>query len=152
MNLRVELVGHKAAKFACSRWHYSKSVPAGRKVVYGIWEGDSFVGVIIYSRGANQHLGSAYGLGHGEFVELTRVAMRNHRCFVTQPLAYSLRHIKRTQPGLRAVLSFADPAQGHEGSIYKASNWTYLGQSDESVAFVGPDGKSYHRRQVSTIA
>tara|TARA_R110002094_G_scaffold130614_1_gene124112 strand:+ start:109 stop:627 length:519 start_codon:yes stop_codon:yes gene_type:complete len=48
----------------------------------------------------------------------------------------------------RLVLSYADLAQGHEGIIYKASNFTDLGMtSPDRVLIV--DGEKYHSRMLT---
>ena len=46
------------------------------------------------------------------------------------------------------MVSFADPEQGHIGSIYQAGNWIYAGQSSPSLEYIGPDGKRWHGRMV----
>lgn len=41
-------------------------------------------------------------------------------------IAWCLRYLKKYSD-LIAVVSFADPKYGHTGTIYKASNWKYVG-------------------------
>jgi hypothetical protein len=48
---------------------------------------------------------------------------------------------------LRALLSYADPAAGHRGTIYQAAGWNYLGRS-EPGRYVELDGVIHHPRSV----
>jgi hypothetical protein len=41
----------------------------------------------------------------------------------------------KKSPGLRLIVSFADPSAGHHGGIYQASGWLYCGASVPSYEF-----------------
>lgn len=129
-------------------WHYSQRMPVGRLVMFGAWEDGQFAGVVILSRGANNHIGSKYGLTSTQVCELTRVALRDHAAPVSQIVAASLRQLKRSSPGLRLVVSFADPGQGHHGGIYQAGNWAYTGVAEPS-RFFRINGRLVHERSLS---
>lgn len=147
--LVVAPVGRDAAVYATKHWHYSRSMPAGRAVRFGVWESDRFVGVVVYARGATPVLGAPYGLAQTECVELARVALREHAAPVSQIVAATLRELKRTNPGLRLVVSFADPNEGHRGGIYQAGNWVYTGAMVHKDYFV-VRGKTMHPRSVGS--
>ncbi len=127
--LHLEWVGHDAAVYACTHWHYSESVPAGKLVKVGVWEHGEFIGVILYSRGAAIHIGTPFGLKQTEICELTRVALRRHKTPVSRMLAISFKMLRQFCPGIRLVISFADSGEGHHGGIYQAGGWLYLGES-----------------------
>ena len=135
----------KAATFAVMNWHYSKTMPVGKSFKLGIWEQKQFIGAIIYGWGANHNLSKPYGLDMTECVELVRVAMRDHKVPVSQAVSSSLKQLKKHNPGLRLVISFADPYQGHRGGIYQAGNWIYAGQSPPKTDFI-LNGKVLNRR------
>jgi len=62
-DLKLDWCSYQAAKYAVERWHYSKRMPAGKHVHVGVWEGDVFVGVMLYGLGAcNLTRGEKYGL------------------------------------------------------------------------------------------
>jgi hypothetical protein len=44
--------------------------------------------------------------------------------------------LKRTNPGLRLVVSFADPEHGHVGGIYQAGGWIYAGKTTPSDEYI----------------
>ena len=56
-------------------------------LILGVWEDGQFAGVVLLSRGSNNHLGSPYGLTQTEVCELTRVALREHKAPVSQIVA-----------------------------------------------------------------
>jgi hypothetical protein len=48
----------------------------------------------------------------------------------------------------KSVLSYADTSVGHVGTIYKATNFQYLGQTDPTQ-FVRINGRDYHMRSLT---
>lgn len=131
--LKIDWATHDAAKYACENWHYSKCIPKSKFVKIGAWENGRFIGVVIYSYGANQNLASPYGLKITECVELTRIALDKHISNVSKIIAISLKFLKSKCPGLRLIVSYADLDQGHHGGIYQASNWIYAGCREMGV-------------------
>lgn len=129
--LRLDWASHDAALYAVTRWHYSAVLPTGKLVRVGAWEDGTFIGVVLFSRGASPYLGRAYDLDATELCELTRVALTGHASPVSQIVAGALRMLRESSPGLRLVVSFADPTRGHRGGIYQAGNWIYTGQSSD---------------------
>ena len=127
MNAVVAPCSHRAARHAVQHWHYSRTMPVGKLVKYGVWEGGRFQGVVLFGRGATPRLGWRYELAQTEVCELVRVALRAHTTPVSQIVARALKLLHRGNPGLRLVVSFADTAQGHHGGIYQAGNWIYTG-------------------------
>lgn len=145
--LLVAPCSRSAARYSVLTWHYSRKMPAnGKLACFGVWEHGRFVGVIIYGRGATQHLGSPYGLTQAECVELVRVALRDHQQPVTAMIAASLRQLRAACPGLQLVVSYADTGQGHHGGIYQAGNWIYTGTTSPHSPYYVMYGKMIHGR------
>ena len=114
---------------------------------FGVWEEGKFIGVVIFSRGASPWLGKALELDQTEICELTRIAMTKHKTPVSQVVAICLKKFKETNSKMRAVVSFADPKEGHKGGIYQAGNWIYTGQSGEVTEYF-VDGRWRHKKGV----
>lgn len=150
--LRLDWATHQAAKYAVEHWHYSRSLPAGKLVKIGVWEGERFIGVVLFSRGANNHIGSPYGLKQTEVCELTRIALDKHTAPVTRIVRIALSMLTKVSPGLRLVVSYADADQDHEGKIYQAGNWLYEGHVNEGSrsAFI-IHGKKVHPKTVHSL-
>lgn len=148
-DLRLDWCSHEAARYACQQWHYSGSLPTPPLVKAGVWEHGRFIGAVVFSRGAAQHIARPFGLDQIEVAELTRVALAGHAAPVSQILAVAVRLLRGRAPGLRTLVSFADPAQGHVGGIYQAAGWTYLGRQADTTEYVSPDGRQWHARMVA---
>ena len=128
-DLKLDWCSHEAAKYAVTHWHYSRTMPVSRVVHIGVWESGVFVGCVLFSRGASPWIGSPYGLKQTEACELVRVALREHQSETSRAVSIALRLLKKQSPGLRLIVSYADPEQGHHGGIYQAMNWLYVGTS-----------------------
>lgn len=138
-----------AAEYACRRWHYSGKLPAGKLVTMGVWEDGSPIGAVIFGRGANNNIGRRFGLKQTEAVELVRVALKSHAAPVSRIVAVALKLLRRQSPGLRLIISYADPEQGHVGAIYQAGNWLYLGPSQAQRELVIA-GRDVHKRSAGS--
>ena len=148
-SLRLAWCSHSAAKHAVENWHYSGSLPTPPLIKIGVWEQGVFIGSILFSRGANNNIGKTFMLLTTEIAELTRVALSRHVAPVSRILSIAIRMLRPQCPGLRLIVSYADPRQGHLGGIYQAGGWIYLGQGQPSIEYVAPDKKQYHGRMVS---
>lgn len=142
--LKLDWCSHAAAKYAVEHWHYSRSMPVGKTARVGVWEGN-FVGCVIFAWGMNKDLGTPYKLSLGECAELVRVAMGKHESPVSRVIAIAIKLLRKQSPGLRLLVSFADPSEGHHGGIYQAHGWVYAGKSPRSVEWV-LNGKRLNRR------
>lgn len=143
--LWLDWCSYEAAKYAVEHWHYSGTMPAGKTAKIGVWEDGEFIGVVVFSRGGNRYLAHEWGLPQTQACELTRVALRAHTATVTRIVAVALRLLKSASPGLRLVVSYADPLQGHHGGIYAGGNWTYVGNAMRGPYVVTPNGYMHGR-------
>lgn len=142
----LDWCSHAAAKYACEKWHYSKCVPKSKSVYLGVWERGRFIGSVIFGMGASSHLGSQYGASTFEAAELTRVALSNHQVETSRIVSRAIKMVAKRNPGIRLMVSYADPAQKHEGVIYQAMNWLYVGKTKPDWAVVDKRGKQWHSR------
>ena len=124
-------------------------MPSPPTVRIGVWENNKFIGVIIFSRGASSNIGKPFKLNQNEIVELTRIALKSHQTPVTKFLSIAIKMLKKHSPGIKLIVSYADPNQGHLGKIYQASNWIYTGQTVKTTLYFDKTGKKFHSRQVS---
>lgn len=147
MSLRLDWCSYEAAKYAVMHWHYSGVYPAGKTVKVGVWEDDRFIGVVVFSLGANRHIGDPYGLPQEEICELVRVALREHQMPTSKIVSGAVKMLSRQSPDLRLICSYADPGQGHLGILYQATNWIYVGRTNGGTAqILLPDGSRLHKR------
>lgn len=147
-DLQLDWCSYDAAKYAVQNWHYSERMPTGKTLKIGVWENDEFTGTVIYSRGGAPNIGEPYGLEQTEVCELTRVALTDHSTPVTRILSISRKLLTDKCPGLRLVVSYADPEQDHTGGIYQADNWIYERQLD-GRDYINIDGETHHPRSLN---
>lgn len=148
--LKIEWATHEAAKYAVENWHYSESMPAGKLVKVGAWENGKFIGTVIFGRGANNNIGKPYALHQTEICELVRIALTKHQTPVSRIAAMAMKFLKKQSPGIRLIISYADPMQGHHGGIYQAGNWIYCGRS-QAQQEVMYKGKIMHKRTANSL-
>ena len=148
LDLKLDWASYNAAKFACENWHYSGCLPSSlqKRVAIGAWEDGKFMGVIVFGHGANPMIGSPFNLSINECVELTRIALSpRHKSPVSRIVKIALAMLKKSQPGIRLIVSYADQGQGHHGGIYQAGNWIYIG-STKGVPSLKFMGKVWHAK------
>ena len=148
--LRVDWCSTAAARFAVENWHYSKTMPTAKTVRCGVWWGDEFRGAVVFGMACrNGH--KMFRLKDTEVCELARVALDQHPEFtVTAVMSRALKLLRQQCPGIRIIVSFADPAEGHIGRIYQASNWIYCGRSAPARALM-LNGQKLHRRAYTGV-
>jgi hypothetical protein len=132
--LKIDWASHEAAKYACENWHYSKCLPVGKLVKVGAWEDGKYIGCVIFGRGANNNM-------------LKPFALTKHIAPVSKIMTFAIKFLKKSQPKLQLVVSYADPEQGHHGGIYQACNWIYTGPSGKAIK-IFYKGKWTHKKTV----
>ena len=151
-DLRLDWCSYQAAKWAVEHWHYSKRMPATiqKPVKIGVYESGVFIGAVVFGCGASSSLGSQFGVDKKEVAELVRVALTVHANQVSRIIAIACKMIKKQSPGLRLIISFADPNQDHIGAIYQAAGWIYTGTSSESTVYIDRRGHEFHARNIGS--
>jgi len=145
--LKIDWATHEAAKYACENWHYSKCLPVGKLVKVGAWEDGKYIGCVIFGRGANNNMLKPFGLEQDDGCELVRIALTKHIAPVSKIMTFAVKFLKKAQPRLQLVVSYADPEQGHHGGIYQACNWIYTGPSGKAIK-IFYKGKWTHKKTV----
>jgi hypothetical protein len=150
--LKLDWCSYAAAKYAVEHWHYSQTMIVGKAVYVGVWEEGHFIGCVIFSRGANNHIGRPYHLTQTAVCELTRIALTTHRTPVSRIGTIAIKLVHALCPGLRLLVSYADPDHGHLGGIYQAMGWIYTGQTVGSDAkyLRMPNGQRLHARTAAS--
>ena len=140
----------KAVKYACENFHYSKSVPT-IQYSYNVYNNNNeWCGVIVFGGGASSNLYKNMNICSGELLELERVALNGKQEITSKALALSLKLLHKENPLCKLVISYADTRQKHIGTIYKATNWIYLGKRKCDYEFFY-NGKWRHSRSINAL-
>jgi hypothetical protein len=118
---------------------------------FGIFASEHLLGVAVLGVGpANLHCLFRDAQGH-QVLCLTLLWLDNRlgRNSESRSLAIILRQLRRHQSSVKAVVAYSDPMVGHDGGIYRAAGFLYLGQSTAMPKYQLPDGSIYHSRSLS---
>lgn len=143
--MRLEPASRKAVKYACEKFHYAKVVPAA-SLAFSVFEGKEWCGVICFGGGASAFMGRPYGLTHGQYLELVRVALNGKQSSTSKAVAIAIRLVRKKCPMVRLLISYADKGQEHFGTIYQATNWIFVEETESSGRDVFYKGKWGHDR------
>ena len=145
----VSKIVHETAKNFVERWHYSGRIPTGKNYCFGLFTSKDLSGklyaVIVYGIGVNPYQASFLGVEN--IIEIKRM------CRTEPPLKFPLsRFIRLTSKMVSkefdfdCIVAFADPDQGHEGTVYKASGFILHGTTNQEIHLLDENGNKRHRR------
>ena len=153
----VEKVHTNAVKDFIEKYHYSHSIrglhisfcfglftPKGK---FGI---PKMIGSMMFGIPAMAGVAESYMPDEPKSViELNRLCCIDGTPTNTESyfIGKALKWIKQNT-NYKLILSYADTKQGHDGVIYKATNFIHLGMTSESRALVA-DGEIYHARMLT---
>lgn len=158
----VTLIGtDNVAKAFVAEHHYSGSYPAAR-VRVGLHERDELVGVAVFSVPAQPRCLDCVPGDAASCVELGRFVLLDRVPFNAESWLLGRAFELLRRDGYTGVVSFSDPAPrrradgstvfgGHIGTIYQATNATYLGRSKAETRRLLPDGALLHGRALTKI-
>ena len=140
-----------AALWSCKAHHYTRCLPSGRAQYYGAWWDSIFDGCAIVSRGSCANIGKPFNVAQDRIAEVSRIALRpDHVAPVSQVLAVVVRLLRKSNPGLELLISYADQRRQHTGrGVYAAAGWVYLGETGRE-ATLWLHGREVHARTVSS--
>jgi hypothetical protein len=123
--------------------HYTGSVPSGKSHYFVV--GDA---IVVFSIPANKNISRWLVREDNVVWELSRLwAPNGHEPnLLTQAVSAATKALRATEPHITALVSYADPNVGHEGGVYRAASWAYLGQCEETRAYRGAAGEIVSRR------
>ena len=127
MTLVVEQVSSKSASDLVIREHYLHRKPP-ISIAYGLKRGGDLLGVVTFGVPASRHLQKSACPSDPSLVwELNRLWL--HDSLPGNSESRFVSEVLRKLPG-KIIVSYADPAHGHVGYIYRAMNFRYAGWTD----------------------
>jgi hypothetical protein len=147
----IKPVSHLVARQICIKKHYLHSYSGGSVLNFGIFASERLLGVAVLRVGpANLHCLFRDAQGH-QVLCLSRLWLddRLGRNAESRALAIILRQLRQHQAMIKAIVAYSDPMAGHNGAIYRAAGFLYLGQSTAMPKYQLPDGSVYHSRSLS---
>lgn len=149
---KVVLTTRNEIKDFVEKWHYSKSIN-------GIHSNYCFkltnpqgeiIGAAIYGTLAMHNQWKRFGKTADDVIELRRLCCIDETPKNTESffIGYTLRWLKKNT-NISTVVSYADAEYGHNGTIYKASNWKMV-DFKKGAPVILWNGKKYHDKALRT--
>ena len=149
-HIQVRPIPVPFAKQLLVRHHYLHSFPGGTQHCFGIFLENRFMGAITFGVGPTNAHRLVDGAEARDCLTLTRLWLDDElpKNSESRVIGLCLRALRK-HTGVKFVLSYADPAQGHVGTIYQATNWIYTGLSSAMPLYDIGDGVLRHSRTLS---
>ena len=148
--LEVRPIPFRTARAPLIRHHYLHSMPGGTQLSLGVFLTGHIRGALTLGVGpTNAHL-LVEGARPDDCLTLTRMWLGDGlpANAASKVVGLTLRSLKR-HTSIRFLITYADPAQGHVGTIYQATNWLYTGLSEPMPLYDIGDGNVRHSRSLS---
>lgn len=146
LHFHIDRIGHQTAKLWVEKWHYSRRIPTGQNISYGLYANGELYAVIVYGVGVNPY--QAKFLGVESVIEIKRMCRREPRLDfypLSRFIALTSKMVRRVLP-YDCIVAFADPEHGHEGTVYRASGFRLHGTTNAEWHVEDGDGNRRHRR------
>ena len=147
----VEPIERKVIQSFIHRWHYSHDTNGIQQTqCFALFDDMKMIGAMIYAIPSMPATAARYNPDNPDKCwELRRLCCIDDTPTNTESyfIGKTLRWLKQNTD-IEVIVSYADLEQGHEGVIYKASNFYYLGQSGGGQVLM-VDGKKYHARSLN---
>ena len=147
----IEAVHKKAVTPFIEKWHYSHSTNGVQHTqCFALFDGMTMIGAMIYALPSMKATAAKYNpINPLRCWELRRLCCIDDTPTNTESffIGKTLRWLKQNTDA-EVIISYSDLHQGHEGTIYKASNFINIGQSPASRVLM-VDGKEFHGRSMN---
>lgn len=151
MDYQVQRIPCKQAKEYIIKNHYSHGCHNSPSPCYGLFEGGVLIGVLMFATPCSEAVrASVFGKEYKNSVtELHRLHILDVTPKNTESwfISRCLTLLKEDKPQIKAVISFADTTQGHQGTIYQATNFYYVGKTSSATFYIDETGRLRHPRQ-----
>ena len=124
-------------------------MPGGTQLAFGVFAGPRLAGALTLGVGPKNGHGLVRDAGPDDCMTLTRLWLddRLGPNSESRVLGIVLRMLLR-HTALLFVLSYADPAVGHVGTIYQATGWLYTGLAGGTPLYDLGNGVARHSRSL----
>ena len=155
-NFSVEYINRKAVKSFVEKYHYSHNINGIQSYHhFGLYSKGNFglpkmIGAMMYAMPSMPDTAAKYNpINPRKCMELRRLVCVDDTPKNTESyfIGKTLRWLKRNTD-LEVIISFADQHYEHSGTIYKASNFEYFGETSKSRILM-VDGKEVHGRSLN---
>lgn len=146
-NLTVRTVAPGIIRHLIIEHHYLHSMPVACWRCFGIYAGADLKGAAVFTAGPRNGFRVLLGANPQQVAVLARLWLADDLPKNAESRVISiLLRLARRERLWKLLLSYADPAAGHAGIIYRATGWLYLGLGQPSCYLDLGDGDVVHPR------
>lgn len=151
IDYQVSRISCKVAKEYIIANHYTHGCHNSPSPCYGLFDKEKLIGVLMFATPCSEAVrSSVFGKGYENWVtELHRLHILDVTPKNTESwfISRCFKLLKQDKPEIRAIISFSDSTQGHEGIIYRATHFYYCGTSRVATFYLDSSGRLHHPRQ-----
>jgi hypothetical protein len=147
----VKICDRKEIKSFIETWHYSKSINGLKSnYCFKLMDKETIIGAMIYGQIGMANVWKKYADNEHDLIELRRLCCIDNTPKNTESyfIGFTLRWLKKNTD-IKKVISYADSNYNHNGVIYRASNFNYLGMTLGGRVIVY-NNKKYHDKTIRT--
>jgi hypothetical protein len=139
-----------AAKALIEKHHYLHTLPGGTKLTFGVFAGGRLLGAVVFGAGPQNAFSLVHQATPDDCLALTRLWLSDELPgnSESRSLGAALRALRR-HTAVKFLVTYADPSQGHSGTIYQATNWIYTGLSQAMPLYDLGDGNARQSRSLA---
>lgn len=148
--IEVAPISHRVAKTLLKREHYLHSLPGGTMLSFGVFLDRRMLGALTIGVGPKNVYQLIEGAQASEAATLTRLWLSDDLPSNSESrvIGVVLRALRK-HTSLKFLVAYADPVQGHVGTVYQATGWIYTGESQPTPLIDIGDGVLRHGRSLA---
>ena len=146
LQFNIMEISRKAARGWVEKWHYSRAMPTGKCFSYGLYANHEPYAVIVYGIGVNPNQASYLKVKN--VLEILRMCRSEPKLkgFPLSRFIAITRKMVSTKHPYNALIAFADPEEGHIGTVYSAAGFKLEGVTEATWHALDKYGNKRHRR------
>jgi GNAT superfamily N-acetyltransferase len=132
-----------------SMYHYLSTKRGGIPVVAKL--DDVVIAACVFSPPVRQECSKRLNLGLKELLELSRFCIDSKyqvKNLGSWFLSRAIGYVKELVPSVKAIITWADTTMGHDGTLYKATGFTYDGSVPATYWYVDQTGHWFHKKSI----
>ena len=143
----------QAAEFL-DQYHYA-GFGRNASALYNVLLGDVLVALVKFCPPIRQGIAGTLDVSAEQLLELDRFCIhpaRHKKNFASFLMSRVFKMLKHDFPLLTKLVSFADPRFGHDGVMYRSSNWNYHGKISPSYYYQDKLGNEINKKTLYSYA
>lgn len=150
-NYVVKRINCETAKEYIIKNHYSHGCHNAPFPCYALYDNGEMIGCLMFATPCSENVrSSVFGEKYKDnVIELHRLHILDVTPKNTESwfIGKCIKLLLKDRPQTWAVISFSDTTEGHEGIIYKATNFIRCGKTGMTTFYLDNNGRLHHPRQ-----